>query len=91
VRANWGEIFAAVPHFHAELVRSAWTDDGCWAEWHWRGTRPDGSRLDMRGVTIFGVAGDRIAWGRLYLEQVEAGSQTIDQVVRHMAEGAPPA
>jgi hypothetical protein len=40
----------------------------------------------MRGVTIFGIRDDRIAWGRLYLEDVQAG-QGIDQAVRHMAQG----
>jgi hypothetical protein len=40
----------------------------------------------MRGVTIFGVRDDRIAWGRLYLEDVEGG-QGIDQAVQHMARG----
>jgi hypothetical protein len=56
-------------------------------QWHWHGTRTDGTRLDMRGVTIFGVHGDRIIWGRLYLEDVEGG-QGIDQAVRHMARGS---
>jgi hypothetical protein len=60
--------------------------DTGWAEWHWQGTRPDGTRLDMRGVTIFGVREDRIVWGRLDLEDVEAG-QGIDQAVQQMARG----
>src|ERR671921_94697 len=33
-----------------------------------------------------GVRDYRILWGRLYLEDVEAG-QTIDQAVHHMAHG----
>jgi hypothetical protein len=51
-----------------------------------QGTRTDGTRLDMRGVTIFGVREDRIIWGRLYLEDVESG-QGIDQAVYHMTRG----
>jgi hypothetical protein len=86
VRANWAEVFAGVPDFRAELLRSAREGDTGWAEWHWHGTRTDGTRLDMRGVTIFGIRDDRIAWGRLYLEDVQAG-QGIDQAVRHMAQG----
>ena len=86
VRANWAEVFAGVPDFRAELLRSAQEGDTGWAEWHWHGTRTDGTRLDMRGVTIFGIRDDRIAWGRLYLEDVQAG-QGIDQAVRHMAQG----
>jgi hypothetical protein len=51
-----------------------------------QGTRTDGTRLDMRGVTIFGVREDRIIWGRLYLEDVERG-QGIDQAVHYMTRG----
>jgi hypothetical protein len=86
VRANWAEVFAGVPDFRVELLRSAREGDTGWAEWHWHGTRTDGTRLDMRGVTIFGIRDDRIAWGRLYLEDVQAG-QGIDQAVRHLAHG----
>jgi ketosteroid isomerase-like protein len=86
VRQNWAEIFAGVPDFRAELLRSAEEGDTGWAEWHWHGTRADGTRLDMRGVTIFGIRDDRVVWGRLYLEDVEGG-QGIDQAVRHMARG----
>jgi ketosteroid isomerase-like protein len=86
VRSNWAAIFAGVPDFRARLLRSAFQDDTGWAEWHWHGTRTDGTRLDMRGVTIFGVRDGRIVWGRLYLEDVETG-QGIDQAVRRMAHG----
>jgi hypothetical protein len=64
VRTNWAEVFAGVPDFQAELVRSAEVGDTWWAEWHWQGTRTDGTRLEIRGVTIFGVREDRIVWGR---------------------------
>jgi hypothetical protein len=87
VRKNWAEVFAGVPDFRAELLRSAWAGDTGWAEWHWYGTRADGTRLAMRGVTIFGIHDDRIAWGRLYLEDVQGG-QGIDQAVQHMAGGS---
>ena len=60
VAKNWAEVFAGVPDFQAELLRSAEQNDTGWAEWHWHGTRTDGTPLDMRGVTIFGVRGDRI-------------------------------
>ena len=87
VRNNWGAIFESVPDFHAELLRSTHEGDTWWAEWHWQGNRGDGTRLDMRGVTIFEVRDDRIAWGRLYLEDVEAVGAGIDQAVEHMAKG----
>ena len=56
VRSNWTSVFAGVPDFRAELIRSAADGATVWAEWRWTGTRSDGSRLDDRGVTIFGVA-----------------------------------
>ena len=88
VRKNWAEVFAGVPDFQAELLRSAQAADTGWAEWHWHGTRVDGTRLDMRGVTIFGIRDDRILWGRLYLEDVDVAGQGIDQAVTHIAQGA---
>ena len=50
-RSNWAEVFAGVPDFQAELVRSAQAADTGWAEWHWHGTRTDKTLLDKRGVT----------------------------------------
>jgi hypothetical protein len=88
VRTNWAEVFAGVPDFQADLLRSALTAGTGWAEWHWHGTREDGTLLDIRGVTIFGIRDDRIVWGRLYLENVETDGQGIGQAVRRMAEGA---
>jgi hypothetical protein len=86
VRTNWAAVFAGVPDFRAELLRSTRQGDTGWAEWHWHGTRTDGTRLAMRGVTIFGIRDDRIVWGRLYLEDVQPG-QGIDQAVQHMTGG----
>jgi hypothetical protein len=86
VRINWAAVFAGVPDFRAELLRSTGQGDTGWAEWHWHGTRTDGTRLAMRGVTIFGIRDDRIVWGRLYLEDVQPG-QGIGQAVQHMTGG----
>ena len=86
VRTNWAAVFAGVPDFRTELLRSTRQGDTGWAEWHWHGTRTDGTRLAMRGVTIFGIRDDRIVWGRLYLEDVQPG-QGIDQAVQHMTGG----
>jgi ketosteroid isomerase-like protein len=85
---NWAEVFAAVPDFQANLLRSTQAAETGWAEWHWHGTRVNGTRLNMRGVTIFGIRDDRIVWGRLYLEDVEVAGHGIDQVVLQMAQGA---
>ena len=83
VRANWTSVFAGVPDFNAELLLSATTDDGVEiGEWRWRGTHADGSPFAMRGVTVMGIEGEQIAWGRLYMEAVEQDGADIDQMVR---------
>jgi ketosteroid isomerase-like protein len=83
VRENWTGVFSGVPDFNAELLSSATTDDGVEiGEWRWRGTHIDGTPFAMRGVTVMGIEGDRIAWGRLYMEIVERDGADIDQMVR---------
>jgi ketosteroid isomerase-like protein len=54
-------------------------------EIHWTGTKADGTPLEERGVIIMGVRDDRIAWGRLYADEVEREGPDIDAVVRHMS------
>jgi hypothetical protein len=39
----------------------------------------------MSGVTLFGVDNGLIAWGRLYMEEVEAAGEDIDKTVRRLA------
>ena len=83
VRKNWEGVFAGVPDFSAELVMSALTDDGVEVgEWHWQGTHTDGSPFAMRGVILAGIQHNRIAWGRLYMEPVESGGDTIEEMVQ---------
>jgi ketosteroid isomerase-like protein len=88
VRANWAEVFRGVRDFRAELQASAANGDIGWAEWRWTGTHADGAPFHWRGVTLFGVQGGRIAWGRLYMEPVEEAGAGIEQTVRDMAQGA---
>jgi ketosteroid isomerase-like protein len=90
VRANWSALLEAIPDFRAEVLRSAVDGGVVFAEVHWTGTKADGSALDERGVVIFGVRDDRLAWGRLYVDEVESESADIDTAVRRMAgtEGA---
>src|SRR5437870_4035522 len=71
VRTNWSELYESIPDFRAEILRLAVVDGTEWAEWHWQGTKVDGSPLEERGVTIVGIRDGRIAWGRLYLEEIE--------------------
>jgi ketosteroid isomerase-like protein len=85
VRANWSTLLDAMPDFHAEILRSAVDADAVFAEVHWTATKADGMPLEERGVIILGIRDDRIAWGRLYVDEVEPESADIDAVVRHMA------
>lgn len=85
VRANWAALLDAMPDFHAETVRSAVDGDIVFAEIHWTATKADGSPLDERGVIIAGVRDDRLAWGRLYVDEVARESADIDTVVRQMS------
>jgi ketosteroid isomerase-like protein len=85
VRANWSTVLGSIPDFHGEILRSAADGDTVFAEVHWTGTKADGTPLDERGVIIAGIRDDRIAWGRLYVDEVEHEGAGIDAVVRHMA------
>jgi ketosteroid isomerase-like protein len=85
VRANWSALLDAMPDFRAEVLRAAVDGDVIFVEVHWTGTKADGAPLEERGVIIMGVRDDRIAWGRLYVDEVEPESADIDAVVRRMA------
>ena len=50
---------------HAEMLRLTEQGDTVWAGWHWLGTCRNGTRLDMRGVMLFGARDDRMVWGHL--------------------------
>jgi ketosteroid isomerase-like protein len=85
VRANWSALLDSVPDFRAEILRSAVDGDTVFVEIHWTGTKADATPLDERGVIIMGIRDDRIAWGRLYADEVEHEGAGIDAVVRRMA------
>lgn len=85
VRANWSTVLGSIPDFRGEILRSAEDGDTVFAEVHWTGTKADGAPLDERGVIIAGIRDGRVAWGRLYVDEVEPESADIDTVVRHMA------
>jgi len=89
VQKNWSSIFSNVPDFRSELFGSVTQGDYVWTEWRWYGTRTDGTRFEMRGVTIFGIQDDRIRSGRLYMEPVEEQGADIDASVKEMTHGTP--
>src|SRR5262249_51240610 len=85
VEKNWDALFSGIPDFRAELVAAAEDGNTIWAEWRWSGTRAGESPLDMSGVTLFGIEDGLITWGRLYMEEVEAAGESIDQTVQRLA------
>ena len=96
VRKNWTAIFDGVPDLRSDLLRRASSPDPTepdtevhFVEWHWHGTRHDGSRLEMRGVTLFGVRDDLIVHGTLHMNDVVQAEETIDASVATLvhAEG----
>ena len=78
VRANWSASLGAIPDFRAELLRSAVDGGTIFVEVRWTGTKADGTPLDERGVMVMGISDDRIAWGRLYVDEVEREGAAID-------------
>src|SRR3954467_14845537 len=70
VERNWAVMFAGLPDFRVEVVRGAAQSAAVWVGGRWPGTRAAGTRLDACGACIFGVRGGRLAWGRLYMEDV---------------------
>ena len=89
VRKNWSSIFSEIPDFKSELLRTAVQDETVWTEWHWYGTLTAGERFDWRGVAVFGIENNRIAWGRLYMEPLQETGGGIDAAVTSMTHGSP--
>jgi ketosteroid isomerase-like protein len=85
VRENWSKLYESILDFRAELLRLAVEDAPERGEWIWRGTKEDGMPLEERGVTIVGIRDGRIAWGRLYVEEIEREGADIAETVRRMA------
>jgi ketosteroid isomerase-like protein len=82
VRKNWALIFATVPDLQAVMVDSSSQGGTVWTEWEMRGTRLDGAKHLMRGVSIFEVVDDVFASVRFYLEPVEQAGAGVDAAVR---------
>ncbi|MGI8491140.1 MAG: nuclear transport factor 2 family protein [Acidimicrobiales bacterium] len=86
VRVNWQRIFAGVPDITADVLRAAIDGEAIWSEWEMRGTRPDGQLHLMRGVIIFGIAGQQAAWARFYLEPVDPGEGGVDAAITKIVD-----
>ena len=82
IHKEWSEIFKRLNDFHANLLRSAVEQDTVWAEWHWSGTQGNKAKVDMLGVTIFGVRDNRIIWTRMYMESLQKPGAGIEALAR---------
>jgi hypothetical protein len=89
MRANWAAMFAGIPDFHAEVLRSVEDGKLTWSEWHWTGTRTDGQSFEVRGVTVFEIVNEVITAGWLYLEDVERAQIGIDDAVERLSGERP--
>ncbi len=79
VGKNWSLMFEEVPNLRLEVVRSATAADEVWTELRVHGHKVDGAPFEYRGMTVWGIRDDRIAWARLYFETVEVGGAGIDE------------
>ncbi|MET0838770.1 MAG: nuclear transport factor 2 family protein [Marmoricola sp.] len=81
VRVNWQRILGGLPDVAARVLRVV--EDGAvvWSEWEIGGHRPDGRAELLRGVIVFGVEDDLLAWSRFYLEPVDDGTDDVDAAV----------
>ena len=88
VRANWVQIFAALPDLRARVLDSAVVGDVVWTEQEHHGTRADGTPNVMRGVVILRVRSGMVTEARFYLEPLDAGRAGVDEAVRRHLTGA---
>ena len=87
VRANWTQIFSGVRDIEAKVLRAAEEGEFVWTEWDMSGTRTDGGPFAMRGVVIFGIAGDVVSSARFYLEPIEEASGDVDAHTHRVVTG----
>src|SRR5437868_107707 len=80
VRRNWSEVISDVPDLRVEVPAAVQDGDTIWSEWRAYGTARSGAILELRGVIIFGVQDDRVAWSRMYLEPVEQEGLSLSEL-----------
>ena len=71
VRRNWEEVISDVPDLRVDVPAAVEDGNTIWSEWRAYGTARSGAELELRGVIIFGIQGDQVAWSRMYMEPVE--------------------
>jgi ketosteroid isomerase-like protein len=86
VAVNWAQMFDGIPNLEAGVVKESTDGTTSWSEWVWHGAHRDGTPFLMKGVSVMGLDEDgRIAWARLYMEEVEQGGAAIDEAVLHLS------
>ena len=71
VRKNWSFFFSTMPDFRAEVQSSVVEGEIVWAEMAYYGTQTGGKKQVTRGVSISGIQGEQIVWGKLYIDTVQ--------------------
>lgn len=79
-----------MPDLRSEVTLIAVESEAAFIEQNWSGTRTDGTTMHLHGVNVFGVRDGKIAWGRVYMKEVEDDGIGLDERVRRMATGEPP-
>jgi ketosteroid isomerase-like protein len=80
VRTNWSEVISDVPDLRVEVPAAVEDGNTIWSEWRAYGTARSGATLELRGVIIFGIQDDLVAWSRMYLEPVEHEGLTLEEL-----------
>jgi limonene-1,2-epoxide hydrolase len=84
VGKNWSLMFETVPDLRLDVLRSAIAGAEVWTELRVHGRKVEGGPFEYRGMTVWGVRDERIAWARLYFEPVEVGGTGIDDRMQHV-------
>ncbi|OYR43447.1 nuclear transport factor 2 family protein [Halorubrum sp. Hd13] len=88
VRETWETVFRTTPDFKVDVLNLVEHGDTVWTELRHSGTQINGTRIDKRGVIIFGVEDGLLVRGRVYLEQSESGDQTWQELYEVTSENS---
>src|SRR5205814_2272684 len=64
VAQNWSLMFAEVPDLKLDVLRAAVAGDEVWTEIRVHGQKVDGRSFEYRGMAVWGLRDDLIAWAR---------------------------
>jgi ketosteroid isomerase-like protein len=80
VRTNWAEVISDVRDLRVDIPSAVQDGNTIWSEWRAYGTARSGAMLELRGVIIFGIQDELVAWSRMYLEPVEQEGLSLDEL-----------